>query len=84
VSGLNNAVKHIGTSWVTLFLSMNTLSIGKKFYLLDGNNFLSESKPAGEARWYDSFEVHGINYFLIAQEFRDFFEKKSLSEHARK
>jgi len=75
LSGMKKAEKFVGTSWVTLFLSLNTLSVGKLFYLLDGKNFLSESKPAGEARWYDSFEVHGINYFLIAQEFKHFFDK---------
>jgi glycosyltransferase involved in cell wall biosynthesis len=78
LSGMNKAEKFVGTSWVTLFLSLNTLSVGKLFYLLDGKNFLSDSKPAGETRWYDSFEVHGLNYFVIAQEFKYKFDKKSL------
>lgn len=78
LSGLKQAEKFVGTSWVTLFLSLNALAVGKLFYLLDGKNFLSDSKPAGEERWYDSFEVHGINYFLIAQEFQKFFDAKSL------
>ena len=78
LSGLKQAEKFVGTSWVTLFLSLHTLSVGKLFYLLDGKNFLSDSKPAGEVRWYDSFEVHGINYFLIVQEFKYLFDRKSL------
>lgn len=77
-SGLERAGAFIGTSWVTLFLSLNALSVGKKFYLLDGRNFLSDEKPAGEARWYDSFEVHGINYALVAREFTESFDKKLL------
>lgn len=78
LSGMERAEKFIGTSWVTLFLSLNALSVGKKFYLLDGRNFLSDEKPAGEARWYDSFEVHGINYALVAREFMESFDKKLL------
>jgi glycosyltransferase involved in cell wall biosynthesis len=78
LSGMKEAENFVGTSWVTLFLSLNTLSEGKLFYLLDGKNFLSDSKPAGEARWYDSFEVHGLNYFIIAQEFKYKFDHKSL------
>lgn len=76
--GLPKAEKFVGSSWVTLFLALNTLTLGKIFYFLDGKNFLSDPKPAGEARWYDSFEVHGINFFLIAQEFKDKFDRKSL------
>lgn len=78
LSGMKKAEKFVGTSWVTLFLSLNTLSVGNLFYLFDGKNFLSDSKPAGEARWYDSFEVHGLNYFIIAQEFKYKFCQKSL------
>lgn len=76
--GMQKAKKFVGTSWVTLFLSLNTLSVGKLFYLLDGKNFLSDSKPPGGTRWYDSFEVHGLNYFVIAQEFKYEFDQKSL------
>lgn len=78
LSGMERAGKFIGTSWVTLFLSLNVLSVGKKFYLLDGRNFLSDEKPAGEARWYDSFEVHGINYALVARQFTAHFDRKLL------
>ena len=78
LSGMKRANEFVGTSWVTLFLSLNALSVGKLFYLLAGKNFLSDSKPAGEGRWYDSFEVHAINYYVIAQQFKDKFNKKSL------
>jgi abequosyltransferase len=77
-SGMEKAEKFVGTSWVTLFLSMNALAVGKVFYLLDGKNFLSDSKPSGEMRWYDSFEVHGINYSLVAREFKECFNRTLL------
>ena len=78
LSGLPKAEKFVGSSWVTLFLALNTLVLGKSLYFLDGKNFLSDPKPAGEIRWYDSFEVHGINFFVIAQEFKDGFDHKTL------
>ena len=78
LSGMEKAQEYVGTSWVTLFLSMNALAEGSQFYLLDGKNFLSDPKLPGESRWYDSFEVHGINYSLVALEFKGYFDKKLL------
>ncbi|MFA6007919.1 MAG: glycosyltransferase family 2 protein [Candidatus Shapirobacteria bacterium] len=74
VSGLLDSEKFIGTSWVTLFLVLNTLTLGKNFYFLDGKNFLSDIKPSGEVRWYDQIQVFGINFPRILMEFSDKFE----------
>ncbi|WP_187299246.1 glycosyltransferase family 2 protein [Nitrospira moscoviensis] len=78
LTGMDRAEQFIGTSWVTLFLSLNALVVGRTFYLLDGKNFLSDPKPPGETRWYDSFEVHGINYSIVARQFEEFFDRKIL------
>jgi abequosyltransferase len=78
LSGLINADRFIGSSWVTLFLALNTLAVGKSFYFMNGKNFLSDSKIPGEIRWYDPFEVHGINFFIVMQEFKDVFDRKTL------
>ncbi len=76
--GLAKAESCVGTFWVTFFLVLYVLSSGKSFYFLDGRNFLSEPKPAGEARWYDSFLVHGINFALVARQFDDRFSGHAL------
>jgi len=78
LSGLQEAERFVGSSWVTLFLALNTLAVGKSFYFLDGKNFLSDPKLPGEIRWYDPFEVHGINFFIVMQEFKDVFDRKIL------
>jgi glycosyltransferase involved in cell wall biosynthesis len=76
--GFEKAENCVGTFWVTFFLVLHTLACGKSFYFFDGQNFLSEPKQAGEARWYDSFLVHGINFALVAQRFSDSFDRKTL------
>lgn len=78
LSGLKKAERFVGSSWVTLFLALNTLAVGKSFYFLGGKNFLSDPKLPGEIRWYDPFEVHGINFFIVMQEFKDVFDRKTL------
>ena len=78
MQSLNLAYKHIGTSWVSLFIILSVVANGEKFYFIQKPYILSSPKPPGEKRWYDSFQVHGINYFLIVQEFKDYFDKKVL------
>jgi abequosyltransferase len=76
--GFDKAENFIGTCWVTLFLVLNVLVEGKFFFFLDGSNFLSAPKPLGEPRWYDSFLVHGINFALILNQFKDNFNPSDL------
>ena len=76
LAGLEKSEKFVGSSWVTLFLVLNVLALGKRFYFMDGKNFLRDSKRHGEARWYDPFEVHGINFIVIVCEFRDTFNSR--------
>ncbi len=76
--GLAKAESCVGTFWVTFFLVLHVLSSGKTFYFLDGRNFLSEPKPAGEARWYDSFLVHGINFTVVARKFKNNFNRSTM------
>jgi hypothetical protein len=59
-------------------LVLYVLSQGGKFYFLQKPYILSAPKPSGESRWYDSFQVHGINYFVIAQAFKDTFDRRAL------
>ena len=77
--GFDAAKKFIGTTLTGYYLVLHVLSQrNKEFMFLQTPCLLSNPKPPGEARWYDSFQVHGINYFVIAQEFKDKFEPKAL------
>jgi abequosyltransferase len=80
ILGLNKAESYVGTFWVTFFLVLHTLAIGKFFYFYEGRNFRSEPKPAGESRWYDSFLIHGINFAIVANLFKDSFNPKVLQK----
>jgi abequosyltransferase len=76
--GFDKCEVYFGTCWVTLFLVLNVLVEGKTFFFLDGPNFLSEPKLLGEARWYDPFLVHGINFALIVNQFKGKFKHSSV------
>ncbi len=78
VTELPKAEKFVGSSWVTLFLALSVLAEGESFYFLDGKNFFSDTKPAGEVRWYDQFQVFGINFFLVLSEFSKKFENHAI------
>ena len=80
ILGLEKAKKFIGTTLTGFYLVLYVLSGKGKFYFLQKPYILSNPKPSGEARWYDSFQVHGINYFLITQEFKDKFDKKIMKK----
>jgi len=76
--GLDKAEGSVGTCWVTLFLALHVLVSGRFFYFLNGRNFLSEPKPAGEVRWYDPFIVHGINFTVVTRQFDGRFSRDAL------
>ncbi len=73
------AQKFIGTTLTGFYLVLHVISQkNKEFIFLQKPCLLSNPKPPGEVRWYDSFQVHGINYFIIAQDFKDEFDRNSL------
>ncbi len=73
------AQKFIGTTLTGYYLVLHVISQkNKEFVFLQETCILSNTKPPGEVRWYDSFQVHGINYFIVAQEFKDKFDRNSL------
>lgn len=80
IAGIEEAKKFIGTTLTGFYLVLYVLSGKGKFYLFQNPYILSNPKPSGEARWYDSFQVHGINYFLIAQEFKNKFDKRIIKK----
>jgi len=78
VRGIKDAKKFIGTTLTGFFLLLYVVTQkNKKAIFIQEPIILSEEKPHGENRWYDSFQVHGINYFLVAKNFKDSISSKS-------
>lgn len=78
LTGLAEAKKFIGSALACFYLVLHVLSQrrGRSFFLRQPLIFC-EAKPVGEIRWYDSFQVHGFNYYLIGLKFRKKFKRKS-------
>jgi glycosyltransferase involved in cell wall biosynthesis len=75
---MQSAFKYKSSSLMTFYLTLGAISSGGSFYLVSYPYIICEPKPLGESRWYDSFQVHGINMFVITQEFKDKFDRNSL------
>lgn len=88
LSGIENSKKYIGSAFVSLYLILHVLSQNGKYYFLSNPYILAEPKLAGGPRWYDAFQVFGINLYKIVYEFKDKFDnrsiKKALSDNFRK
>jgi len=75
---ISQAQTFIGTTLTGFFLVLTILSqTNKDFVFLQHPYILSQPKPSGEKRWYDSFQVHGINYCKIALTFKDKFDSQA-------
>ena len=79
------AVKHLkaaslyqGSAWACLYLMLCVVTSGGKLAILKTPCFSSLPKPSGEIRWYDQFQVFGINLLNVVLDFSDRFDKKKL------
>jgi glycosyltransferase involved in cell wall biosynthesis len=83
-NALSEASKYKGLDLMSFFLVLSAISAGGRYYLISHPYIISNPKPSGETRWYDSFQVHAINFYIITQKFKDKFDgsaiKKSLSD----
>jgi abequosyltransferase len=83
---IDKARKFIGTTLTGYYLVLSAITApwAKSLYI-QKPCLLSQPKPAGEVRWYDSFEVHGINYVLISRDFRGRIDgasyRKGIADH---
>lgn len=78
LTGFEAAKKFIGTTLTGFYLVLHVISQkDKDLVFLQDPCLFSNPKPLGEVRWYDSFQVHAINYFVIAHEFKHKFEHKA-------
>jgi len=71
--GMNEAKTHIGSSFTCLFIILNILSLKGQLGMIGDSCFKSREKPSGEIRWYDQFQVFGINLYDIVNEFDNVF-----------
>jgi abequosyltransferase len=83
---INKAQKFVGTTLTGFYLVLSAITVPRvKSFYIQQPCLLSQPKPAGEVRWYDSFGVHGINYTLISLEFGDRIDgasyRKGISDH---
>jgi abequosyltransferase len=63
----------VGTHWLILYCSLFAIVNGKRFLYLSDIHFCSDDKPAGELRWYDSYEVHAIRFAKEVVKFKNDF-----------
>ena len=67
---------------------MYVLSVKGRLGMLSQPCFTSLEKPSGEVRWYQQYQVFGINLFDIIIQFDDVFspntQKKALSKNLLK
>lgn len=79
MEAFDGAHKFIGTTLTGYYLVLHVITEASgEMVFLQEPCLLSHPKPHGEARWYDSFVVHGVNYNIIAQDFKDKLGRKSL------
>lgn len=86
VECIDKARKFIGTTLTGFYLVLSAITAPRaKSLYIQQPCLLSHPKPTGEVRWYDSFEVHGINYTLISLDFRDRIDsasyRKGIADH---
>lgn len=77
LNGLVGAEKFIGTAVAGFYLVLYVMAQpGRSFFMRDPV-FLCAAKPAGEKRWYDSFEVHAFNYYRVGLALKNKFRRSS-------
>lgn len=76
LKGVESAKKHIGSAFVCLSIVLFVIAQPGKAFFIGHPCFESNPKPSGEVRWYNQFQVFGINLFIISKEFEYAFSKK--------
>ena len=76
--GIEQARKHVGSAFVCMYIVLYVIAQNGRYYFLGTSCFSSNPKPSGEVRWYDQFQVFGINLFHIVKEFEGSFNKRQM------
>lgn len=75
---IEQARKHAGSAFVCLYLVLYVIAQNGKYYFLGTPCFSSNPKPSGEVRWYEQFQIFGINLFHIVKELEGSFNKRQI------
>lgn len=78
LSGIEPSKKYIGSEFVNLYLVLHVLSQKGRIYFLSKPYLINHLKEHGEDVYYRGFQVFGVNFFNIVQEFRDKLDKKTI------
>lgn len=84
VSAIESSKKYSGLSIISLYFVLFVLTQDGQFYYVSHPYILSESKPSGEVRWYDQFQVFCINIFNVVSVFKNKFTNASVRFGLRK
>jgi hypothetical protein len=80
IPGMAQARKHVGSAFVCMYIVLYVIAQEGRYYFLGTPCFSSNPKPSGEVRWYDQFQVFGINLFHIVKEFEGSFNKRQIKK----
>lgn len=78
IPGMEQARRHVGSAFVCMFIVLFVIAQDGKCYYLGTPCFSSNHKPSGEVRWYDQFQVFGINLFHIVKVFEGSFNQSQI------
>ena len=77
---LDTAEDYIGSSFISLCVTLEVLGAGGQIGIIGESCFSSQAKPPGEQRWYNQAEVFGINLFVICKRHSHGFSKVALDK----
>lgn len=78
ISGIEAAKKHVGSSWVSLFLILHALAASKHCFYLSHPYVHTVSRDPTKPAWYDGFTVFALNFYRVVATFRGKFSRRSL------
>ncbi|MDA8692359.1 glycosyltransferase family 2 protein [Candidatus Pseudothioglobus singularis] len=77
---ITKAKLHIGSSFACLYIIMFVLSVEGNLGIFSKSCFKSREKPSGEVRWYEQYQVFGLNLYDIVVQFDNVFSSGALRE----
>ena len=78
IAGLSKASREVGTALTCMHIVLTAISYGEAYFYFGKPCFLSKPKPPGERRWYNQFQVFGINLPLALLSYKDIFGRNSV------
>jgi glycosyltransferase involved in cell wall biosynthesis len=80
LAGIDDLKPFINYSCASFYMALYMLSKRGKCYFLNYPCVIPDPRNPEEKLWYDPFEIHAVNVFLVAKAFRKTFNKKALKK----